>query len=121
MSHAGYWDTQLDEVAASRADQRSFHVFAEGAHSDVRGQVFNLPAGDTLRVWSSEWPEHCFVVLCISGTVDANLADRVVAMRPLSQLVVLPTAACELRATADVSLEIISFRSSASGQALQRA
>jgi len=37
-----YWTAQLDEVAAVNSDRRSFHVFAEGMHSDVRGQIYNL-------------------------------------------------------------------------------
>jgi uncharacterized protein (DUF2249 family) len=57
-----YWFAQLDEEAARRRDQRSFHWFAEGQHSDVRGQVFNLEDGGELRLPHDHWPRHLFRV-----------------------------------------------------------
>jgi hypothetical protein len=39
------WFTQLDDAALRRRDQASFHVFAEGQHSEVRGEVKNLAKG----------------------------------------------------------------------------
>jgi len=62
ISTENYSFAQLDEEAAGRRDQRSFHTFAEGQHSDVRGQIFNLEEGGELalptidgRITCSSW------------------------------------------------------------------
>jgi hypothetical protein len=75
---------ELDRVAATQRDRSSFHVFAESAHSDVRGQIYNLVSGGTINL--PDWPEHVFLVTGISGVATATLADRVVEIRPLAQL-----------------------------------
>jgi len=110
-SGEGFWFTQLDAEAARRCDQRSFHAFAEGMHSDVRGQVLTLNAGDSHLLPDDRWPKHVFVILGLSGTVDATLAGRDFVLRTLSQLVVLPGVPCELRARSDAAVELISFLS----------
>ena len=73
---AGFWHSQLDRIARQRFDQRSFHAFAEGMHSDARGQIFNLRAGERLPLWTDQWPDHLFIVLMISGDVDAAFVSE---------------------------------------------
>ena len=109
MAEIDTWFTQLDAVAAARADQPSFHVFAEGMHSDLRGQVLSLAADERIPVWTAKWPHHVFVVLAIRGSVRASLPSGTVPMREMSQLVVLPGTTCELHAVTDASIQIISF------------
>jgi hypothetical protein len=106
-----YWFVQLDEEAARRRDQPSFHWFAEGQHSDVRGQVYNLSDRDELKLPQDRWPRHVFIVVGIDGTVEAQLEDRVFALRAHSQLVVLPGTPCTLRARSTASVELISLLS----------
>lgn len=118
MADKDIWFAQLDDVAATRADQPSFHVFAEGMHSDLRGQIFRLAAHERMPVWTAKWPRHVFVVLVICGSVRADLASGTLPMREMSQLVVLPGTPCELHAVTDASIQIISFLSMAPPAAL---
>ena len=111
VSTNNYSFVQLDEEATRRQDQRSFHWFAEGQHSDVRGQVFNLSEGSELKLPHDRWPRHVFIVLGIHGIVDAQLEDRVFEMRTQSQLMVLPGTQCTLRARSGASVELISLLS----------
>jgi len=106
-----YWFAQLDEEAAQRRDQRSFHWFAEGQHSDVRGQVYNLEDGGELKLPHDRWPRHLFIVIGIHGSVDAELDDRTFVLGTQSQLVVLPGTPCALRARGAASVELISLLS----------
>jgi len=106
-----YWFAQLDEEAAQRRGERSFHWFAEGQHSDVRGQVYNLEDGAELNLPHDRWPRHLFIVVGIDGSVDAQLDDRAFALRAQSQLVVLPGTPCALRARSAASVEVISLLS----------
>ena len=41
--------------------------------------------------------------------IEARLAGDTVNLRPLSQLVVLPGVSCQLVATSDAAVEVISF------------
>ena len=104
-----FWWAQLDDVAADRADKPSFHVFAEGRHSDVRGQVLNLDAGDSQNLPLRGLPHHFLIVLGIAGSVTAEVSGRQLEIGPLSQLVVLPDVPCRLTATTRASLELLSF------------
>lgn len=113
MADIDSWFAQLDDVAAARADQTSFHVFAEGTHSDLRGQIFRLVAHERMPVWTAKWSRHVFVILVIRGSVDASLPSGTVPMREMSQLVVLPGTPCELHAVTDASIQIISLLSTA--------
>ena len=106
-----YWFAQLDQEAAQRRDRPSFHLFAEGQHSDVRGQVFNLDAGGAFALPHERWPQHLFVVIGIEGFVDAEIEGRTIAIGPHSQLVVLPGTPCKLTARSAAALELISFAS----------
>ena len=105
-----YWATQLDDVA--REDDRpSFHVFAEGMHSDVRGEIFALTEEAPLSLPHIQWPHHLFIVIGISGKAEARFAGRMLEVRPFSQLVVLPGVACQLRGAPTCSIELISLLS----------
>ena len=106
-----YWFAQLDEEATQRRDQPSFHWFAEGQHSDIRGQVFNLEDGGELKLPHDRWPRHLFIVVGIHGSVNAQLEDRRFVLRAQSQLVVLPGMPCSLRANSAASVELISVLS----------
>jgi len=106
-----YSFAQLDEEAAQRKDASSSHWFAEGQHADVRGQIFNLEDGGSLALPHERWPRHLFIVAGISGSVDAQLPDRVFALRAHSRLVVLPGTPCMLRARSAASVEVISLLS----------
>lgn len=99
---------QLDTEAASRRDQRSFHIFAE-PHGDVRGEIFNLREGDVFSP-ADELSERVLVLTGLSGTVEARLAERTLHLGPLSQLLVLPGVAVQLRALGDASIQVISMR-----------
>lgn len=112
MTQPTHWHVDLAEAAATRRDQTSFHVFAENQHSDVRGQLYNVAAGEALALWTDAWPRHLFIVLVVVGTVEAKLEEESVPMGPLSQLVVLPRTPCELAAISDATVEIISLLSS---------
>ena len=111
VSTEKYSVVQLDDEAAARRDQRSFHWFAEGQHSDVRGQVYNLDDGGELKLPHDRWPHHVFIVTGIHGAVDAHLEEKVFPLRAHSRLVVLPGTPCTLHARAAVSVEVISFLS----------
>ena len=111
MSTEKYWFAQLDQTASQRRDQPSFHVFAEGQHSDVRGQIFNLPAGGALALPAEQWAHHLFVVIGIEGAVDAEIEGRTFSMGPHSQLVVLPGTPCTLTARSAAAIEVISLLS----------
>jgi hypothetical protein len=106
-----YWLAQLDDEAAARRDQTSFHWFAEGQHSDVRGQVYNLADGGELKLPHDRWPRHVFIVTGIHGVVDAQLEEKVFPLRAHSRVVVLPGTPCTLRARSAASVELISFLS----------
>lgn len=111
ISGEGFWWAQLDEEASGRHDQGSFHVFAEAAHSDLRGRIYNLAEGGHLTIPHDRWPGHLFVVMGIAGTLDAEIGRRTVPLRALSQLVVLPGVPCRLTARSNASLEVLSLRS----------
>ena len=111
ISTSKYSFVQLDEEAAQRGDQPSFHWFAEGQHSDVRGQIFNFNEGGELALPHDRSPRHVFIVVGVDGFVDAELEDRVFSLRPHSQLVVLPGTACTLRARSKAAVELISLLS----------
>ena len=111
MSTETYWFSQLDQEAGRRRDQRSFHVFAEGQHSDVRGQIYNFDAGGALVLPHDRWPQHLFVVIGIEGAFDADIEGRIFVMGPHSQLVVLPGTPCKLTARSLAAVELISLLS----------
>jgi len=111
ISEEGFWHAQLDDEVTGRHDQGSFHVFAEGEHSDVRGQVYNLAEGGQLSIPHDRWPQHLFVVMGIAGSLDAEIGGRTLPLRALTQLVVLPGVPCRLTARSNASLEVISLRS----------
>ena len=111
ISSEKYWVIQLDEEATRRGDQRSFHVFAEGEHSDARGQIYNLEEGSELSLPHDRWPHHLFIVLGIHGTVDAHVGSDVLPLRAQSQMVILPGTACKLTARASAAIELISLLS----------
>jgi len=115
VSTAKYWFAQLDEEAGRRRDQGSFHWFAEGQHSDIRGQVFNLEDGAELKLPSDRWPRHLFIVVGLHGSADAQLEDRAFVLRAQSHLVVLPGASCTVRARSPASVEVISLLSTPPG------
>jgi hypothetical protein len=104
-----YWFTQLNEEFARRRDQPSFHVFAEGQHSNARGQIYNLNAGSkvTLPFQTGE----VGIILGLAGRAEVRLADETLHVEQLSQLVVLPGISCQLSADADCAIEVITFRS----------
>jgi hypothetical protein len=104
-----HWVADLDDEAIRRRDQASFHVFAEGEHSDVRGQLYNLETGGSLALPCDRWPKHVFIVLGVRGNLQAALAGTTIGVRPLSQIVVLPGVACTLSALSDATVEIVSF------------
>ena len=106
-----YWHVHLDKAAAARGDQRSFHVFAEGRHSDVRGQVFNLSAGEEVTLPHDRWPKHLFIVVGSRGAVDALVDGETFQLRALSQLVVIPGTPCRIVARGDGAVELISLLS----------
>ena len=79
----------------------------------------NLRAGERLPLWTDQWPDHLFIVLMISGDVDAAFVSESVELRELSQLVVLPGFGCTLSAKTDTSFEILSFLSQAPSAATE--
>ena len=107
-----YWHVALDDEAAQRRDQPSFHVFAEGMHADVRGQIFNLPLGAKYTVPTKPWPRHVFIVIGVSGDLEAQFPSCSLHLRALSQVVIIPGQSCELTAFTDATVEVISFVSS---------
>jgi hypothetical protein len=106
-----YWVVQLDEESSRRSDQSSFHVFAEGQHSDLRGQIYNLDEGGELSLPHDSWPRHLFVAVGIHGIVDAHLEGQVFPLRAHSQMVILPGTPCKFTARSAASIEIISILS----------
>ena len=106
-----HWVSQLDEEADRRRDQQSFHVFAEGQHSDVRGQIYNLDDGGELSLPHERWPHHLFVVIGIAGVVDAQIEGQMHRLRTHAQLVVTPGTPCKLTARSAAAIELISLLS----------
>jgi len=102
---------QLDAEASSRREQPSFHIFAEGAHSDVRGQIYNLGAGEMLSLPHDRWPRHVFVLTGLAGTADVEVAGRTLSLVALSQLLVLPGVPCRVKAHSGASFQLLSFLS----------
>ena len=109
ISTDSYWLASLDEEAAARCDQPSFHVFAEGMHSDARGQIFNVDSGGLVALSSENAPRRLFIVIGVTGSLEAQLCGQTIRLRPLSQLVVLPGVPCRIRATSRASFEVLSF------------
>ena len=101
----------LDEESLRRQDQSSFHLFAEGRHSDARGQVYNLPPDTRLSLPHDRQPNHLFIVLVVRGELEASVRETTLHLRPLSQLLILPGVACTVHATSPVAIEVISFLS----------
>lgn len=106
-----YGHTELSKLPEERGDERSFQIFAESMCSDVRGQIFNLTSGDSLSLWTEQWPRHLFIILVIHGELTAAMEGGTVHLRQLSQLVVLPNLPCELQALSNTTIEIISLLS----------
>jgi hypothetical protein len=100
---------QLDTEAASPRQQPSFHIFAD-AHADVRGEVLQLREGEGFSPAADALSEKVHVFTGLSGTVEAQLAERSLSLSPLSQLLVLPGVAIRLRALCDASIQVISMR-----------
>ena len=111
LSTDEYSLSNLDEESLRRQDQSSFHLFAEGKHSDVRGQIYNLLPDAGLSLPHDRWPNHLFIVLVVRGGIEASVRETTLHLRPLSQLVILPGVSCSLRATSAVAIEVISFLS----------
>jgi hypothetical protein len=111
LSTGEYSISNLDEESFRRQDQPSFHVFAEGMHSDARGQIYNLPPDACLSLPHEKQPSHLFIVLVVRGELAALVRGEALHLRPLSQLVILPGVPCTLSATSTVTLELISFMS----------
>jgi hypothetical protein len=111
VADGGFYWVQLDEEARERRDQPSFHIFAEGQHSDVRGQIFNLKAGDRLPRSDYTWPFLVSVFIGLIGVVEIRVDDHDFELGPLSQLVVLPGHHWQLTARTDASLELVSLAS----------
>lgn len=105
----GWWWMQVNDLAAARSAQQSFHACAENALSDFRIQVYNLRAGETTRTPTVIWPNHLAVVTGITGSVDVALPSHRFVLKPFSQVVVLPGVECSLTASVDSSLQILSF------------
>lgn len=106
-----YWWAQLDEEASVRRDQSSFHVFAEGQHSNVRGQIFNLKSGDQLPRPDYDWPPNVSIFIGLTGGAEVEVDGHVFELRRLSQLVVLPGHRWRLMARSDASVELVSLAS----------
>jgi hypothetical protein len=117
----GYWFAELAQEAERRGDQPSFHLFAEGTHSDLRGQIVNLDADGSYELPFGKLPHHLFVLVGVAGTVEAVLPDARLTLRPLSQLVVLPGVPCVLTACTDASFEVLSFLASVPSKAAEAA
>ena len=113
ISSDAYWYAQLDEEASRRRDQPSFHVFAEGAHADVRGQLHRITNAAPLSLPTGPLPHHVFIVLGVSGEATAHVRDRTVELRPFSQLVILPGVACRIETANGASVEVLSLLSAA--------
>ena len=99
---------QLDTEAASRREQRSFHIFAE-PYAELRGEIFNLREGEVFSP-AGELSQRVLVLTGLHGTLEAQLAERTFRLGPLSQLLVRPGVALQLRALGDASLQVISLQ-----------
>jgi hypothetical protein len=119
-STSEYWHVQLDEAASRELSAGSLHVFAEGAHSDVRGQIYNMSDDSEVALPNDLWPHHLFIVIGIAGKVDALIGETRIELRPFSQLVVLPGVACRLVAASRASVELVSLLSMPPAAALAR-
>lgn len=111
ISDKGFWCVNLDEEAAARSEPGAAPIFAAPAHSDLRGQIYNLAAGADLTIPHEKWPLHLFLVLGISGSVEAEIRGRKLPLRAHSQLVILPGVPCRLTASSPAAIEVISLRS----------
>jgi hypothetical protein len=100
---------QLDAEAASRREQRSFHLFAE-APAELRGEILNLREGEVFSPAAGELSERVLVLTGLHGSIEVQLGERTLRLAPLSQLLVLPGVELELRALCDASLQVISLR-----------
>lgn len=105
------WYVQLDEEAIARRDQRSFHVFAEGQHADVRGQIHTLSDDGELTLPHDRWPKHLFIVIGIRGDLEALVEGKSFQVRAQSQLVILPGTPCKIVAPGGGAVEVISLSS----------
>jgi hypothetical protein len=114
MTADKYWFTQLEEEAERRSGQSSFHAFAEGQHSDVRGEIRNFDNGSELNLPHDGWPNHLFILIGIHGSLEALVDATSVPLRAQSQLVILPGTPCKLIARSRSAIELISLRSSLS-------
>jgi hypothetical protein len=99
---------QLDAEAASRRDQRSFHIFA-APYADVRGEILNLREGEVFSSAAYAQSERVVVITGLQGTMEAQLAERTFRLGPLSQLLVVPGVTIQLRALGDASFQVISM------------
>jgi hypothetical protein len=108
-SSTDFWFAQLDEIVSARSDQRSFHLFAEGQHSDVRAQIYNLTPGACLELPHTNWPRHFFIVTLLAGTANAVISGHSLALRVGSQIAVLPSVAGTITANEAASVELVSF------------
>jgi hypothetical protein len=104
-----HWIAQLDEEASARRDRSSFHVFAEGQHSDVRGQIYNLDEGAELVLPHDRWPHHLFIVIGIDGVVEALVEGSLHSLRGHTQLVITPGTPCKLVARTAAAVELLSL------------
>jgi hypothetical protein len=111
ISDKRFWCVNLDEEAAARREPGAVPVFAAPAHSDLRGQIYNLAAGADLTIPHEKWPLHLFLVIGISGSVEAEIGQRKLPLGPHSQLVILPGVPCRLQASSAAAFELISLRS----------
>lgn len=111
LSTNEYSLSNLDVESLRRLDQQSFHLFAESMCSDARGQIYNLPPLACISLPHDHWPNHLFIVLVIRGEIEALVRERTLHLRPLSQLVILPSVPCTLSAPSAAAIEVISFLS----------
>ena len=109
ISRDTFTRVQMDEEAKSRSDQPSFHVFAEGQLSDLRGQIYNVAAGASWVRPHDRCPGHVFIVTGLTGRADAEVDGCVLTLVPFTQLVVLPGVPCRLNALCDASFQVISL------------
>lgn len=93
--------SDLDELAASRSDQPSFHLFSE---QHMRGQMFNLSKGDVL---SETVSEASVLITCIRGEIEVNLNGTVKRLLPLSQVLISPNVRFSIRSTEVSSIQMV--------------
>jgi hypothetical protein len=108
ISDSQFTWAQLDTEAAFRSEQRSFHIFAE-AYADLRGEILNLREDEVFSPADDAVSERVLVLTGLSGTLEARLAGRLLRLKPLSQLLVLPGVPIHLRALCDASVQVISL------------